>query len=298
MDFVITGGAGFIGSNLANYLTEKHHSVKIVDNLQSGKLENIKDKSNFNKIDILDYEKLKNIIKPADGIFHLAALVDPLGSFERPEEYHKVNVKGTENVFKLANKFGIKVVFASSAAIYGDTVKIPIKENYKKNPINPYASYKMMAERMAIKYASLGTSIIGLRYFNVYGKSNYGSQKDVISRFMKKISLHNAPIIYGDGTQTRDFVHIEDVTQANLKAMQSNVDKEFFNIGSGMAISILELAKQMIRAANLSIEPVMTKTPNPEIKYSKADIGLANNVLHWRPKKNLIDWINQTVPKD
>ena len=105
MDFVVTGGAGFIGSNLVNYLTEKHHSVKIVDNLQSGKLENIKDKSNFNKLDILDYEKLKNIIKQADGVFHLAALVNPSGSFERPEEYHKVNVIGTENVFKLAKKY-------------------------------------------------------------------------------------------------------------------------------------------------------------------------------------------------
>jgi UDP-glucose 4-epimerase len=298
LHFVVTGGAGFIGSNLANYLIEKHHSVRIVDNLQSGKLENIKDKSNFNNLDILDYEKLKNILKQADGIFHLAALSNTSGSFERPEEYHKVNVLGTENVFKLANKFGIKVVFSSSAAIYGNTIKIPIKENCNKNPLNPYAVSKMMAENMAIKYAALGTSIIGLRYFNVYGKSNFEFRKDVISRFIKKISLRCAPVIYGDGTQTRDFVHVEDVAHANLIAMQSDVDKEFFNIGSGTSISILELAKQMIRAANLSLEPIMVKAPNPEIKYSKADIELANNLLRWRPKKNLIDWINQTVLND
>lgn len=299
MNLAVTGGAGFIGSHLTEYLVKQGHSVTVIDNLHAEKIENLKNirnKIDFRQIDILDFEELKNIVKDVDGIFHEAALISLQESLEKPEEYHKVNVIGTENIFKLAKQFGFKVVFASSSSVYGNVEKIPINEDFKKNPVNPYAQTKLKSERLAEKYTSLGVRIIGLRYFNVYGKGQSIAYAGVITKFMERIANHLPPIINGDGSQVRDFVYVGDVAEANFKAIQSNVDFGFFNIGTGKSVPILELANMMILASGLSLEPVFSDPLKGDIKASEADINLAKRLLNWKPKTELKDWINDIVP--
>ena len=150
MKYVVTGGAGFIGSNIVKLLIKKGHNVSIIDNLHTGNLSRLKeveDKISFNKIDIRNFEELNKNINDVDGIFHQAALTVVPESFEKPEEYYDVNVNGTNNIFKIAKKLGIKVVFASSSSVYGDVNEIPIKENFEKNPINPYGKTKVEKEK-------------------------------------------------------------------------------------------------------------------------------------------------------
>ena len=146
MNFVVTGGAGFIGSHLVKYLVKQGHCVTVIDNLQTGKMENLQNIINeieFLKIDILDHQKLKDAVKNADGVFHNAALTIVQESFYKLKEYHEVNVKGTENIFELAKEFGFKVVYASSSSVYGNPTKIPIKEDSERKPINPYGITKL-----------------------------------------------------------------------------------------------------------------------------------------------------------
>jgi len=298
LNFVVTGGAGFIGSHLAKYLISQSHSVEIIDNLHNENeenLKNLKNKIRFHKVDVLDFDALKKIVKDADGVFHHASLISVQESLQKPEEYHRVNVKGSENIFKLGLEFGFKVVFASSAAVYGNPSKLPIKEDSKKNSLNQYAETKIQAENIAQNYINSGTKIIGLRYFNVYGKGQSDEYAGVITKFMERISKKQPPIIFGDGTQTRDFVSVEDVVKANLKAMLGNVDAGFFNIGSGKAVSILALAKIMIKASGLSFEPVFSDPLEREIKHSQSDITLALKKLNWEPKTKLENWINQEI---
>ena len=172
MRYVVTGGAGFVGSHLVKLLVKNGHDVTVIDNLIKGKKENLShviEIIKFLNLDIRDYQELRKNLMNIDGVFHQAALTIVQDSFERPEEYHEVNVLGTENIFKLANENNFKVVYASSSSIYGNTTTIPIHENSEKNPINPYGVTKLDDEKLAKKYHNLGLSVIGLRYFNVYG---------------------------------------------------------------------------------------------------------------------------------
>ena len=184
MKLAVTGGAGFIGSYLAKEITNQGHTLVIIDSLLRGKLENLNPLKDyeFHKIDIRDYEKLKDSLRNVDGIFHEAALTDVQESFTRNDEYIDVNVRGTENIFKIAKEFGIKVVYASSSSVYGNSERIPIAEDSKRKPINPYGNTKLEDEFLAEKYTRGGVSIIGLRYFNVYGRGQTGSYAGVIDR--------------------------------------------------------------------------------------------------------------------
>ena len=298
MKFVVTGGAGFIGRHLSEYLIKEGHSVIVIDDLSVGKienLENIKEKIDFYQADILDFEEMEKIVVNADGLFHEAALVSIPESFEKPELYNKVNVDGTKNIFELAKKNGFKVVYASSSSIYGNPTKIPITENDEKNSLNPYANTKIEDEMLAQKYSDLGVSIIGLRYFNVYGKGQSGEYAGVITKFMERLSQKKQPIIDGNGIQLRDFVFVEDVVRANLAAMMSDLNFGFFNVGTGRAISILELAKLMIDLYELSIEPIFGTRRKGDIKKSVADIGLAIKKLNWKPETKLEDGLLKII---
>ena len=298
LKFVVTGGAGFVGSHLAKYLVSKKHSVTIVDNLGNGKIENlnnVKNEVDFHKIDILNFDELKDILKHADGVFHEAALISLQESYEKPEEYHKVNVKGTENIFKLALEFGFKVVFASSSSIYGEVDKIPITEDFKKNPSSPYAETKVQDEILASKYIQLSVPIIGLRYFNIFGKGQSSSYAGVITKFMQRIAEKKPPIIFGDGLQVRDFVYVKDVAKANLNAMESKVNEGFFNVGSGKATSILDLANIFIKASRLKLELKFEKPPKGDVKMSLADLTLIKKTLNWQPETKLEDWIKKVI---
>ena len=284
MKFVITGGAGFIGSHIAKHLVEKNHDVIVVDNLSRGRLENlstIKEKIEFKKMDILDFDSLKEVIFNSDGIFHQAALTSVSESFTQKEKYHNVNVKGTENIFKLAKEFRKKVVYASSSSIYGNTTTIPIHENSEKNPINPYGVTKLDDEKLAKKYHNLGLSVIGLRYFNVYGIGQTNDYAGVITKFIDQINLNKSPIIFGDGTHTRDFISVEDIAKANLLSMESKTDFSFLNVGTGISTSIKELAEVMIELSGKKMEINYDDLPLGDVKNSLADTSLAKKLINW-----------------
>ena len=290
MKFVITGGAGFIGSHIAKHLVDKNHNVTVVDNLSRGRLENlskIKEQIEFKKIDILDFNLLKEVISNSDGVFHQAALTSVPESFTQKEKYHNVNVKGTENIFKLAKEFGKKVVYASSSSIYGNTTTIPIQENFEKNPINPYGITKLDDEKLAEKYHNLGVSIIGLRYFNVYGIGQTNDYAGVITKFIDQINLNKSPIIFGDGTHTRDFISVEDIAKANLLSMESNIDFSFLNIGTGISTSIKTLAEMMIDLSGKTLEISYDDLILGDVKESLADASLAKRLINWNYETSL-----------
>ena len=294
MNFLVTGGAGFIGSRVVKQLLEDKHEVTIIDNLHSGKLENIsnfQNKIDFYNNDVRDYEKIKSIASKSDGIFHFAALTDVLESFTKHDEYNAVNVKGTQNILDIAKRFDLKVVFASSAAVYGNAKKIPIKENTERNPLNPYGQTKLNAEYLCEKYSKMGTKITVLRFFNVYGKGQNPTYAGVISKFLENISNNKPAIIYGDGTQTRDFVFVDDIAQANLLAMKSCSYGKIMNIGTGIKISIEELSEMMIKISNRNIKPIYVNAKEGDIRNSQADISLANKLLKWSPKTKIENWL-------
>jgi UDP-glucose 4-epimerase len=298
MKFVITGGAGFIGSHLAKSLINEGHTVTIIDNLNTGKIENLKgilNQIDFVKGDIRDVGLLKNKLKDIDGVFHEAALASVQESFSKIKEYNDVNVGGTENILKFAKEFGFKIVYASSSSVYGNPVKIPIEEDDPKNPINPYAQTKLDDESLAIKYAQMGVRVIGLRYFNVFGERQSQTYAGVIKKFIKKVRNNEAPIINGDGQQTRDFVYVGDVVQANILAMKSSVDHGFFNIGTNSTITVLELANLIIDAFGLSLKPIHGPELPGDVKITKADISRAIKILNWQPKIRIEEWLKSTI---
>ena len=298
MNFVITGGAGFIGSHIAEELVNTGHNVTIIDNLSNGGKENLSEiikKIKFINGDIRDFDLLKKTLKNIDGVFHQAALASVQESFLKEQEYHDVNVKGTENILKLAKEFGFKIVYASSSSIYGNPVKIPIEEEDPKNPINPYAVTKLDDETLAIKYAQMGVRVIGLRYFNVFGERQSKEYAGVIKKFVKKVRNNEPPIINGDGQQTRDFVYVGDVVQANILAMKSNVDHGFFNIGTNSTITVLGLANLIIDSFDLSLKPVHGPELQGDVRITNADISRAKKLLNWEPKTSIEEWLKSTI---
>jgi len=292
MNYVITGGAGFIGSHLAKALLEKGHSVKILDNLSTGtksNLNGILDKVSFHDIDVLDYKSLEKVLQGSQGIFHLAALTSVPESYLKQKEYQDVNIKGTENVFQIAKKFQIKAVFASSSSVYGNTKNIPTPESEKKNPINPYGTTKLEAENLAVQY-SKHYDIVGLRYYNVYGQDMI-TGTGVITQFYQNIQQQKPPVIDGDGGQLRDFVHIDDVVRATISAMEKDTGSTFINIGSGIPTSILQLANLFIKYSGLDTKPVSVDEKEGNVRTSQADVSLAKRLLDWKPQTKLEDWI-------
>lgn len=300
MKLIVTGGAGFIGSHLTKYLIKKGHNVSVIDSLRRGSLENLKemeDKIDFQKIDILDYDAMKSVVKNTDGIFHQAALGSVPQSFKEPEEYRRVNAVGTENVLKLAKEFGFKVVYASSSSVYGNQNKFPIKEDAAKKPLNPYGQSKLEAEQFAEKYSKLGVKVIGLRYFNVFGIGQNPNYAGVIPKFIEQLIHHKPPIIYGDGNQLRNFTFVDDVVEANVLAFESKTEHAFINIATGVMTSVRQLAEIMINLSGLSIKPIYEKPREGDIEKSQADISLAKSLINWEPKTTLEEGLKKIFPK-
>ena len=298
MKILVTGGAGFIGSHIVEYLVGRGDDVTILDNLHSGKMQNlskINNDVNFVNGNIKDYKLLERLAKDSDGVFHQAALVSVPQSFKMQAEYFDVNTKGTENVLKLAKEYGFKVVYASSSSVYGNQEQTSIKESDNRNPTNPYAETKLKAELLAEKYSEMGVRVIGLRYFNVYGRRQSKEYAGVIKLFLERIQQNNAPKINGDGLQTRDFVYVEDVVKANILAMDSNVKHQFFNVGMGYSISILDLANMIIDASGLSLRPIHDSQLPGDIRDSQADLELINKLLKWKPVTKLEDWLIEVI---
>ena len=298
MKYVVTGGAGFIGSHVTKKLVERGDIVTVIDNMNTGKeknLEPVRDKINFVKGDILDIDLLEDMTKDTDGVFHQAALASVQDSFDEPNEYHNVNVNGTENILKLSKKYGFKIVYASSSSVYGNPIKIPIKESDERNPINPYAETKLKKEELATEYSKMGVSVIGLRYFNVFGKGQSKEYAGVLKLFLERIRDKLPPKINGDGTQFRDFVHVSDVVNANLMSMDSDITHEFFNVGTNTTITIIDLAKTIIEYSGLNIEPIFGPALDGDVHQTKANIDLIKKKIGWEPSIMLVDWIKDII---
>ena len=298
MKYAVTGGAGFIGSHLVKNLVEHGNEIIVIDNLNTGKMENIEkfpEKINFFKVDIRDFDAIEDILKNIDGIFHEAALASVQDSFRIPDEFFDVNVNGTENIFKIGKKLGIKVVYASSSSVYGNPIRIPIKESDDKNPFNPYAKTKLEDDKLAEKYAKNGLKVIGLRYFNVFGPRQSKEYAGVIKLFLEQIQHGSSPLVNGDGSQVRDFVYVDDVVNANVLAMESDIDSEFFNIGTNSTISVLDLANTIIKFSGLKLKPINQPAVPGDVKATQADITKAKMMLKWKPTTSLKDWLKSAV---
>ena len=298
MKILVTGGAGFIGSHIAEYLVRRGDDVTVLDNLITGSKENltkISDKINFVNGDIRDHKLLEKLVSDTTGVFHEAALASVQQSFSMKDEYIDVNVTGTENIFKLAKEYGFKIVYASSSSVYGNPKKIPVKEDDERKPINPYAKTKLDGEDLAKKYSEIGVKVIGLRYFNVFGKRQSKEYAGVIKLFLQRIQQKKSPKINGDGLQTRDFVHIDDVVKANVLAMDSDINHRFLNVGSGLPTSVLDLANLIIEASGLSLESIHGPELSGDVKATQSDIKLIRKLLNWEPKMKLDDWLTKII---
>ena len=298
MKYVVTGGAGFIGSHLTEKLIKQGDVVTVLDNLNTGKIENLKSvskKINFVQNDIRDFEVLRSLMENVDGVFHQAAMASVQDSFRIPEKFHDVNVNGTENIFKIAKEFGIKVVYASSSSVYGDTSILPTTESDEKRPINPYAKTKLEKDKLAEQYAKNGLKVIGLRYFNVFGPRQSKEYAGVIKLFLERIQQGLPPLVNGDGLQIRDFVYVDDAVNANILSMESDIDFEFFNIGTGTTISILDLANMIIKSSGLKIKPIHRPALSGDVRATQADITKVKTMLKWRPTTSIQDWLKSAV---
>lgn len=304
---LVTGGAGFIGSNIAETLLREGYRVVVLDDLSSGRKENIEhllDDDNFTFIQgsILDSGLLRSIIKlhAVSRISHQAAIPSVSKSIQDPVTTSEVNIIGTVNLFDIASQRGCKrIVFASSCSIYGDTLQLPIKESLSFNSKSPYAASKAANEMLANVFSGLyDMEIIGLRYFNVYGRrqdpaSDYAA---VIPRFITKALANETIPIEGDGMQTRDFIYIDDVVQANLKALTGkDVPGAVFNIACGEQTSILDLAKMIVEIAGSRSGIVHLPPRKGDVRNSHADIGNARDHLDYTPRYDMKNGLVKTV---
>ena len=296
MRYVVTGGAGFIGSHLVKLLLAHGHQVTVVDNLSHGRLENISELKGdiaFKNIDILNFKELKHSVDGHDGIFHQAALTSVPESFRNEEAYQMANVNGSENIFKTTSELKIKTVYASSSSVYGHTKDTPIKENFRKNPISPYGRTKLECETLAEKYSKLGAAVVGLRYFNVYGKRS--ENLGVVANFFNAIRINKPPTIFGSGTQVRDFVYVEDVAKANLQAMNSKAKSGFYNIGTGSVTSLNKLANLMITLSGKSLAPSHHDYRVGDVEKSQASTNLAEQLISWKYETALEDGLRRSL---
>jgi UDP-glucose 4-epimerase len=290
--YIVTGGAGFIGSHLVDALIERGHEVRVIDNLSSGSVSNVNPKATLFKLNICDLEAMRPVFAGADGVFHMAAIVSVQYSLEHPEEARAVNLEGTRNVIEAAKANQVKrLVFSSSSAVYGEKDGA-ITETASTDPQSPYGAQKLEGEKLCFsREGDSALEAIALRYFNVYGPRQRGDSaySGVIARFLK-LKREGKPFsIYGDGSQTRDFISVHDIVSANIIAMDSkDVEGEPINIGSGKATSVKELAEVIggeIEYLPARIEP----------KNSLSNISKAKELLIWNPTVPLKEGINELL---
>lgn len=303
-EILVTGGAGFIGSHLVDRLLNEGFRVRVVDNLSTGEKENLaqhhsKKSFQFIEGDIRDFDLVKKIVKGVDAVLHEAALVSVTRSVENPLLSNEVNVTGTVNLLKACVDAHVKrFVFASSCSVYGDTETLPNHENLMLMPLSPYAADKVAAENyVKVFHDVYGLETTRLRYFNVYGpRQKHGPYSGVISIFINRL-LENKPlIIYGDGEQTRDFVNVKDVVEANMLALSKrNAVGEVFNISTGEATTINTLAKTIQKILGKTAEPVYDEPRPGDIRHSYADISKARKSMEYKPKVQLENGLKELI---
>ena len=304
IDYLITGGAGFIGSNIAEHLAARDFRVRIFDNFSSGRRENIADF--VDKIEVVegDLRVLESVKHAMDGVryvLHVGAIPSVPRSVEDPLTTNQANITGTVNVLVAARDAGVqRVVFSSSSAVYGDTPVLPKREDMQVKPLSPYAVHKMTGEHYCRVFWQLyGLETVSLRYFNVFGprqdpRSQYAA---VIPRFITAILKGEPPTIYGDGKQTRDFSHVENIIAANLAACEAGKEAfgETFNLACGGRISLLDLIATINKIAGKNVAPKHEPARPGDVKDSQADISKAGKLLGWTPHVDFAAGIEKAV---
>jgi len=293
MRCLLTGGAGFIGSHLADLLLENGYEVIIIDNLSTGSEGNINKRADFAKVDIRELRGIEKYFKNIDFVFHLAAVPRIQPSFEEPIEHENVNVIGTINCLLAVRKYGVKkFVYSSSSSCYGDAVELPTSEKASIHCLSPYALQKYAAERYTMilgEYYKI--PVVALRYFNVYGprsfnpKNQYNAYSSVIGIFKNQKEAGEPLTITGDGEQSRDFVHVQDVVKANLMAAQANKLYQVYNVGFGDHFTINFVASLF------ESEHVYIPERRGEARITWANIDKIRKELDWKPQISLKEGI-------
>lgn len=311
--FLITGGAGFIGSNLCDALTEMGYTVRCLDNLSTGKQENIdfvadRDNYTFIKGDVRDLDTCMAACEDVDYVLHQAAWGSVPRSIEMPLLYEEINIRGTLNMMEAARQQGVKkFVYASSSSVYGDHPVLPKVEGEEGNLLSPYALTKRVSEEYGKLYKRLyGLDTYGMRYFNVFGRRQDpdGAYAAVIPRFIRQLLHGETPTINGDGKQSRDFTYIDNVIEANLKAAlaPSEAAGEAFNIAYGGREYLIDIYYDLCKALGKKVEPNFGPDRAGDIKHSNADISKAKKLLGYAPSYDFaqgialaIDWYKENL---
>ena len=300
---LVTGGGGFIGSHLVDALLARGDVVRVLDNFSTGKRENLQ--HNIEKIELLtgdlrESEILNEAVQGVDYIFHQAAFISVPQSMEDPDSCFDINVNGTGKLLAAARTAGVKrVVLASSAAVYGENEAVPLSEDEEPDPLSPYAASKSINEIYARLFTKhLGLNVVALRYFNVYGPrqnpaSDYAA---VIPIFINILEDEGELVIFGDGLQTRDFVYIADVVQANIQASESRkAPGKVFNICSGQEISLLDLLEKLSTIYNRKILPSFQEARPGDIYRSLGDPNKAREILEFSSATSIVDGLDETA---
>jgi nucleoside-diphosphate-sugar epimerase len=304
-EILVTGGAGFIGSHIVDRLLDEGFKVRVLDNLSTGEKKNLaqhQNKKSFQFIegDIRNFDLVKKTVKGVDAVIHEAALVSVTRSVENPLLSNEVNITGTVNLLKACVDAHVKrFLYASSCAVYGDTETLPNHENLAPKPLSPYAVDKLAAENYAKVFHNVyGLETVSLRYFNVYGpRQKYGPYSGVISIFINRLLKNKPPIIYGDGKQTRDFINVKDVVEANMLALSKRkAVGEVFNISTGEATTINKLTETIQKIMDkTSLKPVHAEPRPGDIKHSYGDISKARRNLEYEPRVQLEKGLSELV---
>jgi UDP-glucose 4-epimerase len=305
MKYLVTGGAGFIGSNIVKELLNRGEEVRVLDNFATGKRENVltfSESKNFEVIegDLRSFHIVREAVKGVDFILHQGALPSVPRSINDPITSNDVNILGTLNILEAAKEFGVKkVVYASSSSIYGNSTELTKSEDLPVMPLSPYAISKYAAERYCqLFYQLYGLETVCLRYFNVFGPNQDPTSQysAVIPKFIRAIINNISPTIFGDGLQSRDFTFVQNNVSANLLACYSNeAIGEAMNVACGQSFSLIELVNVINKALNKNIEPIFEKPKRGDIKHSLADISKANRLLKYEVKVPFVSGIEKTV---
>ena len=301
--YLVTGAAGFIGSNIVEELVARGAEVRALDNLSTGKASNLApfmDRIQFVEGDLNDSELLGKVVRGVDFVLHQAALPSVPRSMADPLKSHEANATGTLKLLIAARDEGVKrLVYASSSSVYGNSPTLPKKEDMPTQPLSPYAVNKLAAEQYCRVFSRvLGLPAVALRYFNVFGprqdpKSQYAA---VIPAFIASVMMGESPTIYGDGTQTRDFTYVQNVVQANLLACETDkADGEAINIACGERTSLLDLLGEINRLLGTNIEPIFQPGRAGDVKDSLADISKARELMGYTPVASFSEGLAATV---
>ncbi len=303
MKFLVTGGAGFLGSALANHLWEAGHEVRVLDDLSSGDREHLRPGIHFTRGDVNDVPRLWSLLQGVDCVYHLAARVSVAESILYPRDYNRANVGGTVSLMEAMRDAGIRrVVLTSSGAVYGEQTGQPVPETAQPHPDSPYAVSKLAAEQYVHTIGALwGIETVALRIFNAYGpgQSLPVSHAPVVPRFLRQAVSGGSVVLFGGGEQTRDFIYIADVVAALTRAAEAEgVNRQVINVGSGQETSVRQLVDWIEQAVNRPVNRISNPEKAGGVRRLTADITLARSLLNFEPQVSLLEGLARTLRED